>query len=245
MEGRSILRAVRDPSWEFVGVLVSVIALVVSIAPVILREGKALEVTLLADASAVKVENRVADSIVVYYRGRQVKNLSLLTVKIENSGGEPIEEADYARPVSFIFPEGAQIVEAKVVDAFPVDLGITVQAKGNRASLSESLLNSGDQAVIQFSVADIPSGAKIPFRVSGRIAGLKLPQVRMALELDQRPPAVLLRALNSWQASMIAAIILLIVSAGALLGRVSWGIATIVAILVGIVSGASTIASLL
>jgi hypothetical protein len=120
------------------------------------------------------VEQSVVEEIQVIYRDQPVTDFSLFQVKVENSGNQTIREEDYVKPIRFVFPPQAEIVQAVILESSPQNIGMIVQAEQNTAILSPVLLNEGDRTVVRFLVSNMPSnGSPQPFTVDARIAGVK------------------------------------------------------------------------
>jgi hypothetical protein len=181
---RSIGNILRDNIWEFVSVLVGALAIFAAYNIFFLeRDVKKLQVTILASTSLVEVEQSILNDIEMLYKGQPIANLTLVQVRVDNSGNEVIREEDYARPVRFSFPPQAEIVEAAILESSPPNIGMTVQTDQNTATLSPVLLNEEDRVIIRFLLVNMPTnGDAQPFEVDARIAGVKDISVVGAIE---------------------------------------------------------------
>ena len=177
----------RDPIWQFIGSILAALAIVASYHIFFSgQERRGLRVVLLANSSLVEVEPTVAEEIRVYYQDKEVSNLSLVQVLIENTGTEEIVEEDYARPISFQFGGESQIVEA-TLDSNPPNIGVTAHAEGNTAILSRALLNQDDRVTVRFLVINMPVADNMwPFQVDARIAGIE--RIRQVDALAEKAP---------------------------------------------------------
>jgi hypothetical protein len=173
---KPIMSILRDDIWQFVGAVVSIIAILVAYNLFFLeREIKALQIVILASSSLVEVEPSITQDIKISYRNQPVSDLSLIQVKVENIGNQAIRGRDYEQPIKFVFPPESKIVEAAVSESNPPNIGMTVQMEENIATLSPVLLNAGDRAIFRFLVVNMPSDFnEQPFQITGgRIAGVK------------------------------------------------------------------------
>jgi hypothetical protein len=148
------------PVWEPLGVLVGIIAIVITYA-IFLRsqEVKNIQIVTLTDTSLVDISNLVQSQISISYSGRNIAitNLSLVQVKVENSGTIPITIQDFAEPINFVFPRGADVLDARVVEKSPRYLDVNLSVHDDSSVIiSPLLLNPSDKIVIQFVVANIP-----------------------------------------------------------------------------------------
>ncbi|MEK7325726.1 MAG: hypothetical protein AAB217_10775 [Chloroflexota bacterium] len=148
----------RYPIWELVTILVGVIAILATYDVFTRSEQfKDLRIVTLASTSLVEIrDSGTSSEIKVLYAGKQIDNLSLFQIKIENTGTEPILEQDYSQPIRFTFPRESKIIDAAILDSSPSNIGATVQTSQNTASLSPVLLNPHDRFIVRFVVADIP-----------------------------------------------------------------------------------------
>lgn len=191
---QTTLRILRDNTWQFVGAIFSALAILVTYNIFFLeREVKELQVVILASTSLVEVEQSITEDIKVLYKDQPIANLSLVQVKVENSGNQAIREEDYAQPIKFVFPSQAEIVEAVVLESSPPNIGITVQMEQNTAILSPVLLNEEDQVIIRLLVVNVPTNYdEQPFEVNARIAEVKDIHVVSAIEGREKEPNRLL-----------------------------------------------------
>ena len=90
MKENRILRILRDSIWEFVAVIVGIVAIIamynVSFSE---QEKRALQLVILTNTSLVEVEPSVSENIRIYYGERLISNLSVITIKLENTGNQP------------------------------------------------------------------------------------------------------------------------------------------------------------
>jgi len=183
-----ILRILRDPVWQFVGAITGVIVGVMAILGTyhiffLQREVKTLQVVVLTSTSLVEIEQSVAEEVKILYRDQPITDLSLFQVKVENSGNQTILEEDYARPIRFVFPSEAEIVEAMVLESSPRNIGMTVRKEQNTATLSSVLLNEEDRIIVRVLVSNMPADSDAqPFYVDARIAGVKETPIVNAIE---------------------------------------------------------------
>jgi hypothetical protein len=187
-----ILQVLRDQAWQFVGSLIGALAIFATYHVFFLeRDVKALQVVVLADTSLVGVERSVAEEITILYGDQAITNLSLFQVKVENNGTQTIREEDYVRPVEFVFPPQAEIVEAVVLESVPQSIGMTVQKEQNTAILSPVLLNEEDRVIIRMLVSNMPTngGAQL-FNIDARIAGVREVDLVSAIDESSKSASV-------------------------------------------------------
>ncbi len=165
--------------WQFVSVLVGVIAISLAIYfDVRNNETKELTISILGSTSLVQVNGGAAErsafeEIEVYYKNQRVDDLSLLLISIHNSGTQEILKVDFERPLIVDFPIQTKVFEVVVLEAYPNSLRVDVDAYDNHVSLAPLLLNQNDQIVLQLLVMDFPLD-RLPdnMAVDTRIAGI-------------------------------------------------------------------------
>jgi hypothetical protein len=168
---------IRDPVWQFVG---AAVGLVGTISAVVLgvviyrlqRRRKALSYELLTQTRLVKVEEGYDSAIEILYEGQSVADVSLITLKIVNSGNLPITEDDYEMPAVWTFGEEARVLSADVMETDPTTLQKMehlIALVKNDLVLGTWLLNPGDSITVKLLV----SGFGGEISASGRIAGVK------------------------------------------------------------------------
>jgi len=180
-----IIRILRDNSWQFVGVVVAILATLVAYYIFSQeREVKALQIVILANTSLVEIEPIIAEDIRLIYRDEPAVNLSLIQVKVENVGNQAIRSEDYVQPIRFVFPSEVKIVEASVSDSNPPNIGMKAQIETNAATLSPVLLNAGDRVIFRFIVVNMPADiGENPFQIEGaRIVDVQSIDVIQAIE---------------------------------------------------------------
>lgn len=145
------------PIWQFIGIVIGIVA-VWATYDVFNKsqEIRDLQIVTLADTSLVEIKNDVATDIEVFYKGKEFSNLSLLQLKIENIGTEPILITDYVEPISIAFPKQAKIIESAIIASEPRNINAKAILENNTVSIEPVLLNSGDRFIVKLIVADIP-----------------------------------------------------------------------------------------
>jgi hypothetical protein len=149
----------QDPIWQFFGVIVGIIALIISvIMPVWLKNRKELSYQILSE-----VENRKLP---------RTKPISIL--RLMNSGNEPIALSDFHAPIKIVFRPEVDILAATVEEPDPYDLPVEIEATNSTAFVAPLMLNPQDSFNIVFEL----SSFSMP-HLEGRIEGIR--QIRKRL----------------------------------------------------------------
>src|SRR4051812_11454226 len=112
---KTVVKFFRDQIWQFISVIVGIVALLWTIQ--IYTQDKPiydLQVVILSNSSLVRITTGFTNQIHIMYENRVAENLSLVDIKIENSGNQPIPSSSYEQPISFTFPEGSEIIKASI-----------------------------------------------------------------------------------------------------------------------------------
>lgn len=207
----------RDPIWQFVGVLLSLIALIVAVVAIrVQQQRKSLSYFVSDERPVFYLFNQaMSERLVVTLDGTPVRGLETVEVSIFNDGSLPIIQEDYARPLLIELPASANVLAAGLKETNPPNLGVSIERTDSGFTVSPALLNPGDEFTVEFLLE--PESRHVWSRpeVSGRVAGVK--------ELVSRPsrpapkykysyysfrtamaaPYLLLGAVISWGASAL------------------------------------------
>jgi len=159
----------RDPVWQFWGVLLALVSIVIPIIIYLLqRQKKALSYSLVSTTHLLTDHEEFEGKLQVLYEGQPAQNISLLILKFINSGNVPITSNDYERQVSILLGENSKILSAVVIEIEPKNLDAEVIIDDNRIRIKEILLNPKDAITLKILVSDLDT-----FSIDGRIIGIK------------------------------------------------------------------------
>ena len=160
----------RDPIWQFVGVILGVLAIFISY--ILYRkqsQKKALEYEIISSTPLLSIGEEVKGKLEIFFNRERVKQVHLIQVRIINSGNTPILTNDFKRPVSVSFGEEAQILTAEVAEVNPDGLDVSTKIEDGEIVLVPTLLNQGDSVRLKMLISSF--GGQIA--VDGRIVGVK------------------------------------------------------------------------
>jgi hypothetical protein len=170
------MRTVSKHFWQLVFAILGLLAIFATYNVFLLgRPTKALQVLVDAPVSLVDIRPEAAQDIEVLYRGESVANISLLQVRIKNSGNQPITEADFSRPISFRFAADDKLADVAITDSEPPNVGMVIRVTSDyEAEAEPALLNGGDLVAARFIVIRADSDPILDdFTVDGRIVGVR------------------------------------------------------------------------
>lgn len=173
-----MMRFLKDPVWTFVAVIVGVIAIVVTIV-LSDRPIKKLRVDILSNSPLVSINTEAPKELQILYKAKPVQTLSVILLRLVNTGTEPIRESDYSEPIRMSLSRSAEIGEVVVQETRPdgIPLAPTVIAS-NQVELGKFLFNPGDQAVLK--ILALNNDATLDLK--GRIAGVREIEIQSVLE---------------------------------------------------------------
>ena len=144
-----MLGLLRDPAWQFAGVLLAAAAIGAAFWIYWLqRQTKELAFGVVSSRRLLAVADEVSSRIRVELDGREIKDLHLTVYALKNSGSRAVPAFDFDRPVLLRFLPG-QVVSAQVSSQLPRNLGATLLVTDSTVELKSLLLNPGDHVLIQ------------------------------------------------------------------------------------------------
>ena len=165
-----MLELLRDPAWQFVGVVLALAALAATFLVYWLqRQRKALSYEVISKNQLLTVREELEGRLQVLYEGHPARDICLLVVKLFNSGNVPISAADYERPLSLGTGISSKILSGVVTDVDPENLAASIDIEESRVILRPILLNSKDSVTLKLLVSDFGGNVAI----DGRVLGVK------------------------------------------------------------------------
>jgi hypothetical protein len=174
------MRIIKDPVWQFVGVVVAVIALIATVGIYLIgRPVKRLQVQILSNSPLISVNTDISSQIQILYEDKPVETLSLILLRFENVGNEPIKKTDYSEPIRILLSPNAEVGEVTIEEAKPEDIDLNPRvSKTNEIEMAKALLNPGDQVVIRVLALNNDG----TLAVTARIVGVSSLEILSALE---------------------------------------------------------------
>jgi hypothetical protein len=158
----------RDQIWQFLGSLVAVIALAVSIyAFVVQRRKKSVSYQVLTATDLLTVKDEISGKLKIFFDEVPIQSASLIIVKIINDGNLPIASTDFERPLSFSCGEGADILSVEVTESSPNTLRPELIVESNKVHLAPMLLNSRDTITFKLLATQFQGEVEPDARIIG------------------------------------------------------------------------------
>lgn len=144
-----MIELLRDPAWQFAGILLAAAAVVASFWIYWLqRQTKELAFGIVSSRRLLTVADEISSRVRVELDGREIKDLHLTVYGLKNSGRRAVPASDFDRPLSLNFALG-QVVSAQVSSQAPRNLGAKLLVTDSVVQLEPLLLNPGDHVLIQ------------------------------------------------------------------------------------------------
>lgn len=171
----------RDSIWQFVGVILSIAGIVVTVVFFFAqRSRKSMSCYITFNSKLFSIRREAQDKLRVFYEGKPVSNLRLLVLRIQNTGNQPILTQDFDEPIGFTFNEGINIIDGEIGSTKPDNLRINLTKVDKELLLSPILFNPGDYVEVNLLI----DGAMKDFRVSGRVIGVTQIKTQGTLEVE-------------------------------------------------------------
>lgn len=195
-----MIELLRDPAWQFVGVLLGLAAVAVSIWVYFAQKPKKrLLVENIARIPLARVGPNHIPGLDITFNGQPVENASITLVRITNTGNAPLPASDFEEALALEYVAESQVLHAEISSTSPPGIPVSVKPLNNEVIFSRNLLNPGDSYQCRVLVQN--SSGK--FRAKGRIAGVN--EIQRAQRIRLWFPASILFSLTVMLGSMILA----------------------------------------
>lgn len=166
----------RDPVWQFVGALLALAAIIISIILFLAqRKRKKLSYEIISKTGILSASEEISGKFQILFQGETVKNVHLLMVRFCNTGNLPITTGDYERLVSLNFKKSERILSAEVSETTPPNLFAKLRTTNQSIELDPILLNPGDSISIKILISEYQN----EFEIDGRIVGVRSVEKRV------------------------------------------------------------------
>jgi hypothetical protein len=160
----------RDPMWQFVGV---VITFIFSWLALFLH---ALERRKKSLAYEIVLNMPIDDEVQVSLRGKPAKDIQLVVIKLINNGNVPIKSSDFESPINFCFGQNSRIIHAGIQEAKPPTLKPISKIKPGCVIINPTLVNANETILLEVLVSNY-SG---PIDCTARIVGIS--EIKMLIK---------------------------------------------------------------
>ena len=163
------LEIFRDQIWNFIGVLIACITLVITVVVYFLQKRKkGLSYAIVSKTALLTTKEKLEGRIKILFNESEVQNVNFFQIRIINTGNLSIASSDYERPLKFIFATEAKILSAEIVKSTPPPLTTSLSINKNEIVTHPILMNAKDNMTIKLIVANSVDNRMLPFFTSNR-----------------------------------------------------------------------------
>ncbi len=153
--------------FQVAGLVVGVVAIVLTVYFSVRAERtKSLTVRYLGERPLISVDGRATQQLQISLGGQLVRSPWLFSIRLENSGNQPIETRDIEAPPHLAF-SSASVVGAEIVGRSQPALAASVAHKDGIVTIQHGLLNPGDWIAVDVLVDGDPGVPSVSARISG------------------------------------------------------------------------------
>jgi len=177
----------RDPLWQFAGVVLTSLAILVAI--VVYRKQrkiKSLDCKVLSATPLLTVKEELEGKLQVLYESRPIKSAHLVMIEFKNSGTDPILPGDFIQPLGVTFGSESKLLTSEIVETFPTESSPIVTTTAGGLVVTPLLINQGDFLRAKCLVENYAGSV----RPSGRIVGVR--EIGMEMPDETLPGSLLL-----------------------------------------------------
>jgi hypothetical protein len=166
------MEILRDPVWQFVGALLALLAIAITIWIFRLQKSRReLAFGMLSNRTVIAIDSTMSERIQITLDGQPVENVHLVVFALKNTGNTPFKEDDFSRPPRIDFGRDSKILDAKITKQFPENLNASTEYDDKSILIKPLLMNSGEFFVVQALVSGSSPQAHCDLRAQG-ITGL-------------------------------------------------------------------------
>lgn len=173
-----MLALLKDPIWQFVGAVLALIAIAVTVWVYFAqRTKKRLLVERVARMPLIAIGPNKIPGLAITVNNQPIAEATVVLIRVTNIGNAPLIAADFEAPVTLTFGPRALVIHAEVSESNPVGLSIAVKHVDNVVEFQRQLLNPGDS----FSCRVLVQDSLGKYATTGRVVGVKV------IETSARP----------------------------------------------------------
>ena len=145
----------RDQIWNFIGVIVACVTLIVTLIIFFLQKHKkGLSYEITAKNSLLTTREKIEGKIKVLFDDKEVQNVNFIEICITNTGNIGIPANDYERPLRFIFGADTRVLSSEIIKSHPDNLITSLQIEQNEIIVQPVLMNSKDSITIKSIISN-------------------------------------------------------------------------------------------
>jgi hypothetical protein len=159
-----LLDIFRDGIWNFVGVILALIAILISLY-LNVRNSKRKRLSYKFDSYIIfELDENLHNDVKILFKEKPVSNIKVFLFELKNTGKIAIQEDDFVAPITLTFNEKAEILNIEK-EFHPPNISSTISNNQNEILINRTLLNKND--VIKLKI--LLSNSNNDFNLSSRI----------------------------------------------------------------------------
>lgn len=176
--------------WQLVSAVAAIAGIIIAVTIFFATQRggvKQLQAVVLSKTTLLNPEvGSARQNLRIIYQDKEVTDVSIIQIRIRNSGRQPIRSQEMEQPITIILGGIEEIISADIVSSQPPELSLTTSLRDDSIELSKTLLNPDDQFIVEIASIPQPNVESSVEKVTGRIAGVK--QIDFQPSLSTSPP---------------------------------------------------------
>jgi hypothetical protein len=173
-----------DPAW--IAVYVAVVAIIIATVTSILiyrkqQNRKEITYEVVSNTLVLSIEKEIEAGAEIRFDGRRISNLRLIVLRIFNSGNVPVLPGDFTEPITILFGEQAQLLDAEIIETTPHNLKVSLSRNTKSVELGPLLLNKDDSVRIKVLSAEAIGEIKVESRIVGLQGITKFSRAKLSI----------------------------------------------------------------
>ncbi|MBD2527950.1 hypothetical protein [Nostoc sp. FACHB-133] len=165
----SILVVIRDSSWQFIGVVIALVALFFAYKQ---WNRKSLVYSVISKSNILSIPSPFNQQLEIKYNQKLIKSLYVVSIILKNNGNIAIVPDDFKQYIEIRGGDNKHILSYAVIETKPEDikvkLDLNTDSKGGYVVIEPLLLNKKDSLTIQLLFEDFDK-----ISIQGRIVGVE------------------------------------------------------------------------
>ena len=149
------------------------------------RARKQFSFKITSDSLFIAQDYETSHRLSIFLDDKPIKDAGILRIIFANTGSVDIDEKDFAEPISVYFFDPVEIIEARIVTAFPERFQPSIDVSSNEIIVKPTLMNHGDKFMIKAIITPLSEP-----KIRGRIKGIT--DLRDVSHFDRRIPKKLI-----------------------------------------------------
>lgn len=142
--------------WQGISGILAIISTLLAIRSNRLqRSRRSFSWELVTNTPLFRVQEEAKDQIKVYLNEKPVERVSIIMVKLCNTGDQAIMPSDFVSPIKFVFGAKSEILDVQVMETNPSSLMVLLKKAEREVEIEPILLNSKDSILLKFIVNDM------------------------------------------------------------------------------------------